>query len=132
MAFSAWGGDSWLPVSSSPHPEPNWREIDHSYFIDLGANPGALKRLAASFYVEDATDVIASKSLACGQGYKKYLIRSFSADHSAIRVFETPDGLVVQTASLNAPPPAEGAIEICLNAPPGRIEGMFVQIWLPE
>jgi hypothetical protein len=35
--------------------------------------------LAGSSYVEDMPEVSSSKPLACEFGYKKYLIRSFSA-----------------------------------------------------
>ena len=131
LSFSAFGENPWLPESSSPHPQPGWREIAHSFFIDLGDDPLAVARLAGAAYIEDVPEVSASKPLACGPGYKKYLVREFFADHATLRVYATPDGLVVHTASLQAPPVAAGAMAICLGAAPGRIEGMYTQIGLP-
>jgi hypothetical protein len=125
----AFGRDQWLPESSGF--QPSWRRIENSFYINLGNDSEAVARLAGSYYVEDVPEVPASHSLACGPGYKKFLMRSFYADRSMITVFATQDALVIGTASLAAPPVSSGAIAICLKNLPTRVEGMFTQIWLP-
>lgn len=121
----------WLPESSAI--QPNWQKIQNFLYIDLGGDPDAVARLSNFSYVEDVPEVRASKSLTCGLGYKKYLIRSFFYDRDSTSVYETPDGLVVNATSLGAlSPPGEGAIAICLKTAPGRIEGVVTQLWLPE
>jgi len=137
LSLNAFGEVPWLHESSGR--QPGWREIQSSRYVDLGDNPAAVARLAGSSYVEDMPEVSSSKPLACEFGYKKYLIRSFSAtngtfagDHQVANVYETPDGLVTQVSAIvrwgDFHP---GAIAICLKSPPGRIQGIATQISLP-
>jgi hypothetical protein len=120
----------WLPEPSAK--QSNWKKTQNSFYIDLGTDPDAVARLSKSSYTEDVPEVRASKSLTCGLGYKKYLIRSFFYDGNPANVYETPEGLVVSATLLGAPsPPGEGAIAICLKTPPGRIEGVITHLWLP-
>ena len=137
LSLNAFGEVPWLPESSGR--QPSWREIQSSRYVDLGDDPLAVARLAGSSYVEDVPEVSSSKSLACKFGYKKYLIRSFSAtagtfsgDHQLANVYETPDGLVTKVSAIvrwgDFHP---GAIAICLQGPPGHIQGIATQIFLP-
>ena len=90
--------------------------------------------------MEDMPEVSSSKPLACEFGYKKYLIRSFAAraetfsgNHQAANVYETPDGLVTQVSAIVRPGDFyPGAIAICLKGPPGHIQGMATEIFLPQ
>ncbi len=137
-APNAFGLDRWLPVS--PRFQPNWREIQRSHYIDLGDDEAAVARLARSYYVQDVPEVSSSKPLACEFGYKKYLIRSFSArndtfsgSHEYANVYETPDGLVTQVSAIVRPGDFyQGAIAICLKGPPGHIQGTATVIFLPQ
>lgn len=128
-ATSAPRQGQWLPESSGF--QPNWRRVEESLYVNLGNDSEAVARLAGSYYAEDVPEIPASKSLSCGSGYKKFLMRSFYADNPAITVFATQHGLVVGTTSLARPPLSSGAIAICLKSPPERVEGMFTQLWLP-
>lgn len=119
----------WLP--GSPAFQPNWRRIDPSFYIDLGDDSEAIARLANLYYVEDIPETPSSKSLICKSGYGKFLVRSLYVKQSQISVFETQDGLVIGTTSLASPPTSPGAIALCIEKPPKRVEGMFTQVWLP-
>lgn len=124
LSSNAFAQNPWLPESSGY--KPDWQEVQASSFIDLGIDPEALARLSHSSSVEDLPEVSSSKSLTCGPGYTKYLIRSFFIDRPVARVYETPSGLIISTGALGEPrPPAKGAIAICLKGPPGHIEGLL-------
>ena len=135
---NAFGQNQWLP--ESPGFQPNWREIQRARYIDLFDDQAAVARLARSSYVEDVPEVSSSKPLACEFGYKKYLIRSFAAraetfsgNHQAANVYETPDGLVTQVSAIvRLGDFYPGAIAICLKGPPGHIQGMATEIFLPQ
>jgi hypothetical protein len=114
----------WLQPAPISFWGTKWQRVPASSYLDLGDDPAAVKALKNAKFMVDAGVSEKSLALKCQSPNKRYLVRSFYLDNLNAIVYQTANGLIVNSGSFSEPRnPSPGAVAICLSHDPIDVRG---------